>query len=187
MQQNQEESVQDTTIDGFKAFSGSGDAAKSSLNHLTKLKGIGPATASLFLSTYAPDTAPFFSDELFRWCFFEKGAGKGWDRDIKYNVKEYLALFEKVQEFKGRFRNEHHREITAVDIEKVAYVLGKRSTRAKAKDVRPAKGVAQNLKRKAPVVDAAQESPNVPSTHTSESELANTRPSKRTNRSRREK
>ena len=95
---------------------------------MTKLKGIGPATASLLLSVYEPHTAPFFSDELFRWCFFEEGKGKGWDREIKYNLKEYLDLYGKVQELRERFKKDYRRGISAVEIEKVAYVLGKQAT-----------------------------------------------------------
>ena len=118
--------MRDQTRDGFKAFAGkSSKHAKEALNILIKLRGIGPATASLLLSVFDPDTAPFFSDELFRWCFFEDGKGHGWDRDIKYNVKEYLELFDKVQQFRERFIKQSKREVAAVEMEKVAYVLGK--------------------------------------------------------------
>ena len=42
------------------------------LTHLTTLKGVGPATASLILSCWDPRKVPFFSDEVFRWLHFEE-------------------------------------------------------------------------------------------------------------------
>lgn len=115
VQQNSEEFVKETTTTGFSADSWSG-----SLNILTRLKGIGPATAALLLSTSDPKTLPFFSDELFRWAFWENKSGAGWDRKIKYSVKEYRELKEKVDELRDRTGR------TAIEAEKVAYVLGKR-------------------------------------------------------------
>ncbi|KAF2480113.1 hypothetical protein BDY17DRAFT_312998 [Neohortaea acidophila] len=126
-QQNTEESVANTTKEGYEAFTGSTDSVKPSLNALTKLRGIGPATASLLLSVFDPSVAPFFSDELFRWSFFESGKGKGWDREIKYNMKEYLQLFDRVQDLQGRLQKHGRHETSAVEIEKVAYVLGKQA------------------------------------------------------------
>ena len=79
------------------------------------------------LSIFDPESAPFFSDELYRWCLLEDGRGQGWDREIKYGMKEYLELFKKVQQFRDRFRKDHDRDVSAVELEKVAYVLGKRA------------------------------------------------------------
>lgn len=115
MQQNSEESVKETTIAGFSA-----DSWNDSLNILTKLKGIGPATAALLLSTSDPEKLPFFSDELFRWAFWDRKSGSGWDRKIKYSVKEYRELKEKVDGLRDRLGK------GAIEAEKVAYVLGKR-------------------------------------------------------------
>lgn len=157
LQQNPDETVESTTKEGFEAYSGNSESVKTSLNILTKLRGIGPATASLLLSVYDPETAPFFSDELFRWSFHEAGKGKGWDRDIKYNVKEYLQLFEKVQELRQRFRSEHQRDIAAAEIEKVAYVLGKQGDEAIVNNVKQAEG--SSLKRKAPTDEKASHKP----------------------------
>jgi hypothetical protein len=84
------------------------------------LKGIGPATASLLLSVAAPRVVAFFSDELFRWCMWdESGRPGGWGRKIKYNVKEYEMLLEKVDVLIERLG------VRAVDVERVAWVLGK--------------------------------------------------------------
>ena len=115
MQQNSEDFVKETTTAGFSA-----DSWSDSLDVLTKLKGIGPATAALLLSTSDPETLPFFSDELFRWAFWENKSGAGWDRKIKYSLKEYRELKEKVDGLRDRIGK------GAIEAEKVAYVLGKR-------------------------------------------------------------
>ncbi|KAJ4357673.1 uncharacterized protein N0V89_002249 [Didymosphaeria variabile] len=91
-----------------------------SLKVLTKLKGIGPATASLLLSTNDPTLNPFLSDELFRWLMWDiPGKPGGWNRVIRYNVKEYQELLGHVNKMRTRLG------VTAVDMEKVAWVLGK--------------------------------------------------------------
>lgn len=46
-----------------KAFKSLPDISKA-VNELTVLKGVGPATASAVLAAYAPDIAPFMSDEV---------------------------------------------------------------------------------------------------------------------------
>lgn len=74
----------------------------------------------MLLSTSDPEKLPFFSDELFRWAFWENKSGAGWDRKIKYSVKEYRELKEKVDEMRVRIGE------GALEAEKVAYVLGKR-------------------------------------------------------------
>jgi hypothetical protein len=49
----------------------------------------------------------------------ESGSPAGWKRKIKYNVKEYEALVEKVDELRERLG------VRAVDVERVAWVLGR--------------------------------------------------------------
>jgi hypothetical protein len=81
------------------------------LDNVCKLTGIGPATGTLILSVFAPDCIPFFQDEMFAWFFPD--AGK-----LKYNLKEYQLLFEAVTPVLTRL------SCKAVELEKVAYVLG---------------------------------------------------------------
>ena len=148
----QNDDVVTTTRDAFTTFSNLGKdakAVKEALNILTVLRGIGPATASLLLAVFDPDTVPFFSDELFRWCSFEDGKGQGWDREIKYNVKEYLELFDRVSTFRTRLAKDFERDVTAVEIEKVAYVLGKQFAGGGSADSQRAKKTQANKKRKA--------------------------------------
>ena len=98
------------------------ELAVLAMKKLTTLRGVGPATASLVLSVQEPDWCPFFSDELYRWSAWgeeeSKGKGQGWKRKIGYTLKEYKELFEKVFEVRTRL------EVTAVEVEKVAWVLG---------------------------------------------------------------
>jgi hypothetical protein len=117
-QQNSEEFVEATTSEGFSAEL----IWPESQRILVKLKGIGPATAALLLSTSNPEELPFFSDELFRWAFWEDAPGSRWDRKIKYSLKEYRDLVTRVDELRARTGK------SALEAEKVAYVLGKRET-----------------------------------------------------------
>jgi peptidoglycan hydrolase CwlO-like protein len=92
------------------------------LKFLAQLRGVGPATASLVLSVLAPDWCPFFSDELYRWCVWDEsntGKGRGWKRKITYTDKQYRVLFNKVLDARERLG------VQAVEIEKVAWVLGR--------------------------------------------------------------
>ena len=96
-----------------------------SITALSKLKGIGPATASLLLSSYDPVRIPFFSDEIYRYLLWEEAKSKGWDRKINYTIKEYRTLFERVAALRERLEVVSGEEVSAVHIEKAAYVLGK--------------------------------------------------------------
>jgi hypothetical protein len=125
VQSNPAEAIPDTTESAFALL----PDAIPALKCLVSLKGIGPATASLLLSIAAPETVPFFSDELFRWCTWdEPGSPNGWQRKIKYNIKEYEVLLKKVDTLVKRLN------VQAVDAEKVAWVLGKAGIDIDAED-----------------------------------------------------
>lgn len=94
---------------------------------MSKLKGVGPATASLFLSCYDPVQVPFFSDELFRYLHWSDTKMEGWDRKIGYTMKEYQALYDKTQALRERLENESGETVHAIDLEKMAYALGRRA------------------------------------------------------------
>ncbi|OQO02442.1 hypothetical protein B0A48_11969 [Cryoendolithus antarcticus] len=117
--QNSPEFVLEVTTDGLSTSSD--DDFEARLKTLCKLKGIGPATASLLLAVNDPERVPFFSDELFRWAFWKDETASRWDRKIKYTPKEYRELVARVAEFRSRVEG-----VSAAEIEKVAYVLGKR-------------------------------------------------------------
>lgn len=75
-------------------------AVKLSFKKLCELRGVGPATASLILSTLSAITTrapPFFSDESFMYFVLDPNRP---ETRIKYNVKEYteelLPLYFKI-------------------------------------------------------------------------------------------
>ncbi|KAJ4344197.1 hypothetical protein N0V95_006275 [Ascochyta clinopodiicola] len=107
--------IKSTTHSAFGSLAHDNDAL-TALKLLTALRGIGPATASLLLSVFQPAGVPFFSDELFRWVCWGK---EGWGRRIKYNIAEYKELLRGVERICGRLG------VAAVEVERVAYVLGK--------------------------------------------------------------
>ncbi|KAK1366950.1 putative DNA-binding protein-like [Heracleum sosnowskyi] len=80
-----EELVKSTSQKAFQALP---DISKA-ISELSKLKGVGPATASAVLAAYAPDVAPFMSDEA-----MEAALGNSKD----YTLKQYLVFVEKLQE-----------------------------------------------------------------------------------------
>ena len=132
---NSPEQIKSTTSRAFQLLS-TEDAAQTTtmpaLAELITLKGIGPASASLLLSVYAPAEVPFFSDEAFRWIMFDEPVsgkgGRGWDRGIKYDKKEYEAYSVRVREVVERLRagNGENGEsrIGAKEVEMVGWVLG---------------------------------------------------------------
>ncbi|KAI3460123.1 hypothetical protein Pfo_016786 [Paulownia fortunei] len=71
-----------------KAFASLPDVSKA-VSELTVLKGVGPATASAVLAAYAPDVAPFMSDEAMV-------AVIGDAKD--YSLKRYVVFAEKMQD-----------------------------------------------------------------------------------------
>lgn len=118
--QNSEEVVESTTKSAFALYKSDAANYTPPLKKLEELKGVGPATASLLLSILDSDNAPFFSDELFRWVCWDEALG-GWKRKIKYDKKEFGMLWEGVKTLRERLG----KNVSAVDLEKCAYVCGK--------------------------------------------------------------
>lgn len=95
-------------VDGYQKTSD----APAAVEALAKLRGIGPATASLLLAVHDPENVIFFADEAFYWLC--SGPKK---EPIKYNQKEYRELNQSSQTLAERLN------VKAIDIERVAYVL----------------------------------------------------------------
>ena len=130
---NDENDVIAKTTQAFEYHSpgpitGKFEDVRRSLKLLTELNGVGPATGSLILSCYDPEDIPFFSDELYRWLHLEEGNGGDWDRRIKYTSKEYESLYEMAHKCRKSMKTRNGRTVTALELEKAAYVLGKRAT-----------------------------------------------------------
>jgi len=123
--ENSIEDIRATTKEAFSQYESDPTNANKPMSTLTKLRGVGPATASLILSCYHPAGAPFFSDELYRYAHWQDAKNGGWDRKISYTMKSYNSLYEKVHAMQERIKHESGNDIRAIDIEKVAYYLGK--------------------------------------------------------------
>ncbi|KAI4719033.1 hypothetical protein E4T48_04786 [Aureobasidium sp. EXF-10727] len=127
VESNTDETVETCTREAFETYDKDNDQWDKAVAMMAKgLRGVGPATASLLLNTYDGDKVPFFSDELYRWVMFSEGKGNGWDRKIKYSAKEYQELYSRVEMLRERLGKESDETITSVQVEMVAYVLGRR-------------------------------------------------------------
>ncbi|XP_058069674.1 uncharacterized protein LOC131218841 isoform X2 [Magnolia sinica] len=76
--------VESTSHKAFQSL----PSVREAVIELSTLKGVGPATASAVLAAYAPDIAPFMSDEAMV-------AALGSSKD--YSLKQYLIFAEKLQ------------------------------------------------------------------------------------------
>lgn len=75
---------------------------------------------------------------------YEEKPGRGWDRKIKYDVKEYMQYLTATKEIAGRLG------VSVEDVEKVGFVLGREAV---SKDAAPApdkKGSSAKVKEEAP-------------------------------------
>lgn len=115
---NDSEFVAKIVKDGLKVYEKDADVLKA-LDTLTKLKGIGPATASLLLAVHYPEDVPFFSDEAYYWL-----CNDGHAESLKYSMKEYQALISQARKLMNKL------DVSALDVEKVAYVLLKQGDQA---------------------------------------------------------
>lgn len=68
---------------------------------------------------------------------YEEGKGYGWDGKIKYTLKEYSDLHSAFETFQRRLKEQAGVGISALEAEKVAYVLGKERV-----DLSPDRGTA---------------------------------------------
>lgn len=136
---NSDEDVEKITEDAFAAYDKFANV-ETALTKLTKLKGVGPATASLILATHDATRIVFFGDEVYVWL---SGTAK---KDIKYNAKEYLDLVSKSKDLMEKL------DVDARDVEKVGFVLvhedSGSSTKTKETPAKPEKSAAEVAARK---------------------------------------
>ncbi|KAL5606416.1 hypothetical protein BROUX41_002833 [Berkeleyomyces rouxiae] len=113
--------------------------AAPALEILKRLKGIGPATASLLLSVHDVDKVPFFSDEAYHWL-----CCNGRKESIQYKAQEYDELAQEAVALMQRL------DVGALDIERVAYVLMKENAESSTTKALAKKTTALKNGRKAP-------------------------------------
>ncbi|KKA27536.1 hypothetical protein TD95_005014 [Thielaviopsis punctulata] len=99
-------------LSAYSSSSASSPSTTAALDILKTLRGIGPATASLLLSVHDPDHVLFFSDEAYYWL-----CGGGKKAALKYTQLEYEALE------KAAGKVVYRLGVSALDVERVAYVL----------------------------------------------------------------
>ncbi|KAL2271066.1 hypothetical protein VTJ83DRAFT_437 [Remersonia thermophila] len=108
---NDPDTVRNTIQEAIAHYRNKADVS-GTIDMLAKLKGIGPATASLLLAVHDPDNVAFFADEAFYWL-----CCGGVKAPIKYNAKEYADLNARARKLAQRLG------VRAVDVERVAFVL----------------------------------------------------------------
>lgn len=140
----------DTVREALGMYRADGTVAPA-LGILTRLKGIGPATASLLLTVHDPTRVIFFSDEAFYWlCCSGKKA------PIKYNAKEYQALCSRAQDLSKKL------DVSATDIEKVAYVLMKQSGNTETSNKPATKSIVRGASAKRKIASDPEPAPKQP-------------------------
>lgn len=109
---------------------------KSSIEALTVLKGVGPATASAVLAAYSPQVAAFMSDEAMEAVV---GDSK------EYTLKRYLVFAEKVQEKAQELSSSHDQVFTPSDVERALWCS---AVEIKLGTVDKDQGIAMDNKKK---------------------------------------
>lgn len=117
---NSPESVVDASKAAFEKLGSGFGALKAALDALCVLKGIGPATASLILSLFSPDIAPFMSDEAV--LALSSSAAK-----IDYTANRYLQYANEVKALRTKLNKQtsaasKSEALSAVDIERALWI-----------------------------------------------------------------
>ncbi|MCJ1389219.1 hypothetical protein MMC18_002075 [Xylographa bjoerkii] len=114
--------VRATTGEAFALFAADERDPLPALKVLARLRGVGPATASLLLAVAWPAVVPFFADEVLGWLRWgeagDKGMGEGKGK-LRYDWKEYREVWEGV----GRVREGLGKGAGAEEVERGAWVV----------------------------------------------------------------
>ncbi|QSZ29591.1 hypothetical protein DSL72_004107 [Monilinia vaccinii-corymbosi] len=111
---NPDDIVESATKDAFDHYKAHPNEIDIVINKLKdRLRGIGPAIASLILSVHDPEHVTFFSDEVFKWLVND-GEHKP---TPKYNVAEFQKVHAAAKALAARLR------VNPLQIEKVAFVI----------------------------------------------------------------
>uniref|UniRef100_A0A1D1ZF73 Ena/VASP-like protein n=1 Tax=Anthurium amnicola TaxID=1678845 RepID=A0A1D1ZF73_9ARAE len=120
-----------------KAFRSLPDLSKA-VSELTVLKGVGPATASAVIAAYAPDVAPFMSDEAMVAALGNKK---------EYTLKQYLVFAKKLQE-KSKELCKEECNFTASDVERALWSFNVGGKLPHSPAVKNSKSPMRSAKRK---------------------------------------
>ncbi|KAL4796492.1 hypothetical protein BDV19DRAFT_378204 [Aspergillus venezuelensis] len=159
LRSNKENIIQSATRDAFASLSSPTSLStnythvQTAIQKLTTLRGIGPATASLILSTVDPEGVPFYSDDIYLWLCLgiypervEKSASDlrrpkherdaamrakqvrpNGELNVKYDLSEYRRVWGAVRRLMERINEEAEENaeegVSCVDVEKVALVV----------------------------------------------------------------
>lgn len=145
---NTADKIRATTHGAFTAYESDKDDYAAPITQISTLKGVGPATASLFLSCYDPANFSFFSDDLYRYLHWEDVKFRGWDRRIYYTMKEYKELHERCQSMRQLLEEESGEPVSVIDIKKMAYALAKHAHQTTRRWKRKQDGYVEPKKRK---------------------------------------
>lgn len=138
MSSNTEEKVEEVVSEAFTQYGKDPTNIKATIEKLSELRGIGPATASLFLAVHDPENIIFFEDEAYQWLC--QGGEKA---KLTYNFKEYDELLKQAKILSTKLK------VSPIEIEKVSYVIIKENE--PAKETKQAK-VSSGLPRGRPKV-----------------------------------
>ncbi|KAL5127128.1 hypothetical protein HKD37_14G039609 [Glycine soja] len=120
-----------------KAFQSLPDVSKA-VSELTVLKGVGPATASAVLATFAPHLTPFMSDEAME-------AALGSSKD--YSLKQYIKFVDKLQRKAEELSSEGD-SFTPSDVERALWSFAVGQSSGPQADQDPKTKPSRSSKRK---------------------------------------
>ena len=101
VRENSEADVEAATTEAFTLLTTDEDAAKA-LDRLSKLRGVGPATASAILALWRPASEPFLSDELVLALGLPKPTYTAAEvKDVRRRVAEAVEANERWPELGG--------------------------------------------------------------------------------------
>lgn len=141
---NTESLINKCISEALKALPTQTSFPKQSLDALSPLRGVGPATASLILAILTTcdlenQQVPFYSDDTYLWIWFKEypTSGSGYtgngkkveenskyvkpsgELNVKYNAAEYKQFWEACVEVRERLGE----GVSMGDVEKVGFVL----------------------------------------------------------------
>jgi len=151
---NSPELVAHASKSAFELLDGGIPKLRAALDELCVMKGVGPATASLILSIYAPHIAPFMSDEAVQ-------ATSPSSAKIDYTAQRYLQYANEVEALKRKLNKQAKADksplLSAVEVERALWVRAIVGSQGSAKDpVTSSKEDVENVDGNKDLVDQSR-------------------------------